>query len=133
MPCGRAAVPGAASPHERGPLCVCVCAVCVQLSAHLCVCVRPWSPEACVCVVAGLGASGERRALAWDTHGEPLKRLAATGEWVRVFLKSFAFNSTRSVLDQGLPKGGHYDRSTTVLIPWSLRVDTRSKGGVGCV
>ena len=43
----------------------------------------------------------------------------------------FAFNS--SVLDQGLPKGGHYDRSTTVLIPWSLRVDTRSKGGVGCV
>jgi hypothetical protein len=36
-------------------------------------------------VVAGLGARGERRALAWDTHGEPLKRLAATGEWVRVF------------------------------------------------
>jgi hypothetical protein len=25
----------------------------------------------------------------------------------------FAFNS--SVLDQGLPKGGHYSRSTTVL------------------
>ena len=45
--------------------------------------------------------------------------------------QKFAFNS--SLLDQGLPKGGNYSRSTTVLIPWSLRVDTRSKGGVGCV
>ena len=40
-----------------------------------------------------------------------------------------------SVLYQGLhvPRGGHYSRSTTALILWSLRVDTRSKGGVGCV
>jgi hypothetical protein len=47
--------------------------------------------------------------------------------------ESFAFNS--SVLDQGLPKGGHYSRSTTALVLWTLRVDTRSKGegGVGCV
>jgi hypothetical protein len=41
--------------------------------------------------------------------------------------ESFAFNS--SVLDQGLPKGGHYSRSTTALVLWTLRVDTRSKGG----
>jgi hypothetical protein len=45
--------------------------------------------------------------------------------------ESFAFNS--SVLDQGLPKGGHYSRSTTALILWTLRVNTRSKGGAGCV
>jgi hypothetical protein len=42
--------------------------------------------------------------------------------------ESFAFNS--SVLDQGLPKGGHYSRSTTALVLWTLRVDTRSKGGL---
>jgi len=38
-----------------------------------------------------------------------------------------------SVLDQGLPKGGYYSRSTTALVLWTLRVNTRSKGGVGCV
>jgi hypothetical protein len=37
------------------------------------------------------------------------------------------------VLDQGIPKGGNYIRSTTALVLWTLRVDTRSKGGVGCV
>ena len=69
---------------RAGPtVCVCVCVQYVCSYHPTCVCA--WSPEACVCVVAGLGASGERRALAWDTHGEPLKRLAATGEWVRVF------------------------------------------------
>ena len=36
-------------------------------------------------------------------------------------------------VNQGLPKGGHYSRSTTALVLWTLRVDTRSKGGVGCV
>jgi hypothetical protein len=35
--------------------------------------------------------------------------------------ESFAFNS--SVLDQGLPKGGHYSRSTTALV---LCVDATS-------
>ena len=34
------------------------------------------------------------------------------------------------LLDQGLPKGGHYSRSTTALVLWTLRVDTRSKGGL---
>ena len=36
-------------------------------------------------------------------------------------------------LDQGIPKGGNYIRSITALVLWTLRVDTRSKGGVGCV
>ena len=81
--CGR---PRCRLAARAGPtVCVCVCVQYVCSYHPTCVCA--WSPEACVCVVAGLGARGERRALAWDTHGEPLKRLAATGEWVRVFLK----------------------------------------------
>ena len=38
------------------------------------------------------------------------------GWWRSMLLPTgkFAFNS--SVLDQGLPKGGHYSRSTTVLV-----------------
>jgi hypothetical protein len=44
--------------------------------------------------------------------------------------RKFAFNS--SVLDQGLPKGGHYSRSTTALVLWTLRVNTRtSQQGCG--
>jgi hypothetical protein len=54
-----------------------------------------------------------------------VERLKLSSRILQVF---FAFNS--SVLDQGLPKGGHYSRSTTALVLWTLRVDTRSKGGL---
>jgi hypothetical protein len=64
-------------------VCVCVCSMCAAISPLVCVRATVVAGGLCVrAVVAGLGASGERRALAWDTHGEPLKRLAATGEWV---------------------------------------------------